>query len=182
MSLQSTTAVLYNGHLFRNELVARWAVFLDQLNTRWEYQKEEFILPYGGPCRPDFWLPLQQSWLEICSNLPEEDDLVRAADLSFSTRKWVYVVWGNMGEHSIYGFNLPFYEQGYDKRYVFTLAGEPEELIFAGPLRREDAYQFIGYSYSAQQPVMQKAETVLYHPRLLAAYETAQNAQFERSV
>jgi hypothetical protein len=62
------------------------------------------------------------------------------------------------------------------------LAGELDELIFAGPLRRNDAYQFIGYCHSTQQPVMQKAATVQSHPRLLTAYETAQNMQFERAV
>ena len=47
----------YKGYRFRSRLEARWAVFFDALNLRWEYEKEGYELPDGGRYLPDFWLP-----------------------------------------------------------------------------------------------------------------------------
>lgn len=172
------TNVLYKGRRFQTELEARWAVFFDAVDTQWEYEKEVLELPYGGRVIPDFWLHVQQSWFEIKPELPTEKELVQAADLSFKTRKKVYVVWGQIGEHSIYTFDLPFYEQGYDKRYVFTLSDRSGHLMVASPLRSDDAYQLIGHCHVSQQDILQKADA-LTNPRLVAAYEAARNATFE---
>src|ERR1700744_4926102 len=46
----------YNGILFRSRLEARWAVFFDHLNIKWEYEHEGFNLE-GVYYLPDFWLP-----------------------------------------------------------------------------------------------------------------------------
>lgn len=54
----------YKGYHFRSRLEARWAVFLDALSLRWEYEKEGFNLD-GLLYLPDFWLPAQRCWLEI---------------------------------------------------------------------------------------------------------------------
>lgn len=55
---------VYNGYRFRSRLEARWAVFLNALGLDYEYEKEGFETKYGRYL-PDFWLPAQQSWLEI---------------------------------------------------------------------------------------------------------------------
>lgn len=44
----------YNGYRFRSRLEARWAVFLDALGVRWEYEPEGFELPSGKWYLPDF--------------------------------------------------------------------------------------------------------------------------------
>ena len=55
---------VYNGYRFRSRLEARWAVFMDSLGVRYEYEPQGFDL--GGTCYlPDFWLPDLESWLEI---------------------------------------------------------------------------------------------------------------------
>lgn len=54
----------YKGYRFRSRLEARWAVFLDFLKIRWEYEAEGFELP-SGPYLPDFWLPDLECWLEV---------------------------------------------------------------------------------------------------------------------
>lgn len=180
MSTPPTTRVIYQQQHFRSELHARWAVFFDALAVSWEYEKQTFDLPYGGPFMPDFWMPLQPCWFLIHPNLPSEQELVQAADLSFATRCWVYLMWGNIGEHSIYAFNLPFCEQGYDKRFVLTLVEPTGELIVASPLRGDDEYQLIGYSYSTQQAVLQKANAVTSNERLNSAYQAARTARFEQ--
>lgn len=44
----------YNGYRFRSRLEARWAVFLDALGIRYEYEPEGFSLPSGKHYLPDF--------------------------------------------------------------------------------------------------------------------------------
>ncbi|WP_250029758.1 hypothetical protein [Paractinoplanes maris] len=47
----------YAGCRFRSRLEARWAVFLDHLDIRWEYEPQGYTLPSGANYLPDFWLP-----------------------------------------------------------------------------------------------------------------------------
>lgn len=54
MLLQAIETV-YNGYRFRSRLEARWAVFFDALDMRWEYEKEGYDLGIGWYL-PDFWL------------------------------------------------------------------------------------------------------------------------------
>lgn len=45
---------IYKGYKFRSRLEARWAVFLDALGVKWEYEPEGFKLPNGKWYLPDF--------------------------------------------------------------------------------------------------------------------------------
>ena len=55
----------YKGFRFRSRLEARWAVFLDTLGVKWEYEKEGYSLGDGVYYLPDFYLPDMTSWLEV---------------------------------------------------------------------------------------------------------------------
>lgn len=44
---------VYKGYRFRSRLEARWAVFLDKLKFRWEYEPETYATEHGPVC-PDF--------------------------------------------------------------------------------------------------------------------------------
>ena len=44
----------YNGYKFRSRQKARWAVFLDQLNIKYQYQRDG----------PDFFLPDDYCWMD----------------------------------------------------------------------------------------------------------------------
>jgi hypothetical protein len=55
----------YNGHTFRSRLEARWAVFLDVLGVRYDYEPEAFDLGELGWYLPDFWLPTLRMWAEV---------------------------------------------------------------------------------------------------------------------
>ncbi len=46
----------YKGYLFRSRLEARWAVFFDACNVRWEYEPQGFVLGNGTCYLPDFLL------------------------------------------------------------------------------------------------------------------------------
>lgn len=59
----------YKGYRFRSRLEARWAVFFDALNMRWEYEKEGFVLHTGERYLPDFWLPEIKLWIEVKGEL-----------------------------------------------------------------------------------------------------------------
>ena len=46
----------YNGYRFRSRSEARWAVFFDACNLRWEYEPEGFLLRNNKKYLPDFLL------------------------------------------------------------------------------------------------------------------------------
>jgi hypothetical protein len=174
-------AHIYNGRAFHSDLQARWAVFFDALAVPYEYKSQTFALPYGGSFAPDFWLPRQRVWIHTSLGLPDEDELVRAADLSFATRQFVYVFWDTIGEHRIYTFSLPFYEQGYDKRYVLSLCSRCGQLIVVTPLRGDDAYQFMGNCPICEDIIMQKSRDITENAHLNEAYTRARSTTFEQS-
>lgn len=58
----------YKGFRFRSRLEARWAVFFDAIDLRWEYEVEGFELPSGAKYLPDFKVFTPQGepmWVEI---------------------------------------------------------------------------------------------------------------------
>lgn len=58
----------YNGRLYRSRLEARWAVFMDALGVRFEYEPEGYEMTMDdGSIRylPDFWLPDLECFVEI---------------------------------------------------------------------------------------------------------------------
>lgn len=56
---------LWKGYRFRSRLEARWAVFFEELGIRWEYEPEGFELSDGTRYLPDFYLPDQDSYVEV---------------------------------------------------------------------------------------------------------------------
>lgn len=92
----------YHGRRFRSRLEARWAVFLDAIDVRWEYEHEGFELPDGGRYLPDFWLPGQEAYLEV---KPEKGVLngpegAKVQSFSAAQPLPIYVVCGTPGESS----------------------------------------------------------------------------------
>ena len=55
---------MYRGFRFRSRLEARWAVFLDAAEIPWQYEVEGYDLG-GVKYLPDFWLPRDETFLEI---------------------------------------------------------------------------------------------------------------------
>ena len=55
----------YQGCRFRSRLEARWAVFFDAMDIKWEYEKEGYALGELGWYLPDFWLPDLRVWVEV---------------------------------------------------------------------------------------------------------------------
>lgn len=61
----------YKGIVFRSRLEARWAVLLDALNVKWEYEPEKVHLWTGVNYIPDFhvnvsdWIGNDDIWIEV---------------------------------------------------------------------------------------------------------------------
>lgn len=81
----------YNGYRFRSRLEARWAVFFDALQIRYEYEKEGFEFGSGLRYLPDFWLPDLGIWIEIKGERPTEIEKKKAQELCSATSSLVYI-------------------------------------------------------------------------------------------
>jgi len=82
----------YNGYHFRSRTEARWAVYFDIIEIKYEYEKEGYDLGELGWYLPDFWLPEYQMFVEVkgenftqeeqdkcvclCANVPESGFLL----------------------------------------------------------------------------------------------------------
>jgi len=64
---------VYAGYRFRSRLEARWAVFFDELNIKYEYEPEGYRLKSGAMYLPDFFLPEFNVFVEVKAS-PELDD------------------------------------------------------------------------------------------------------------
>ena len=63
----------YKGYYFRSRLEARWAVFFDRLELRWEYEPQGYVLD-GTPYLPDFKLVLPGDRVVLAEVKPAEAD------------------------------------------------------------------------------------------------------------
>lgn len=116
MSGLKAIETVYNGYRFRSRLEARWAVFFDALDIKWEYEKEGFELGEAGRYLPDFWLPEHRYWIEIKASHPPIEDL----------KKIQTFAWG-MPDDEVYLFDIP------DFRPPFMDFSKPQYLPdFAG--------------------------------------------------
>lgn len=91
----------YKGYRFRSRLEARWAVFFDALNQKWEYEKEGFELGMEGRYLPDFWLADHETWVEI---KPQSVGYsMKCAYLTALTNQSTLLVYGNPwpGEYGV---------------------------------------------------------------------------------
>lgn len=61
---------IYNGYRFRSRLEARWAVFLDSLGVKYEYEPEGFEMPDGTRYLPDFRVMCHASRGGDCEPFP----------------------------------------------------------------------------------------------------------------
>ena len=122
---------VYAGCRFRSRLEARWAVFFDALGEKWEYEKEGFDLPFGGPYLPDFWLPYQQCWVEVKGVNPTKEEDTKAAALAWATDHWVDVLIGPVGEHRIQGWRMPY--GGRERLIALGLCARCDRLVFLRP-------------------------------------------------
>lgn len=111
MNFLKAIETYYKGYRFRSRLEARWAVFLDTIEARWEYEKEGFDIN-GVWYLPDFWLPMESmpqdargwgSWIEIKPEPLSADQINLLAGLAKNTGHRVYALCGQPwpGEYKV---------------------------------------------------------------------------------
>ncbi len=77
----------YNGHKFRSRLEARWAVFFNHLGIPYDYEKEGYDLN-GVWYLPDFWIDCWDSFIEIKSDQPTNEEVVKCDLLCPNCHAW----------------------------------------------------------------------------------------------
>lgn len=100
----------YKGYRFRSRLEARWAVFLDALGIRYEYEIEGYDLGEAGWYLPDFWLPQQEIIVEI------------KPPLLYDKKHPAYILWPDMTKQEALVIALS--ESGLH-HHVMMLCGAP---------------------------------------------------------
>lgn len=55
----------YKGYKFRSRLEARWSIFFDTLDIKWDYEVEGVDLKQYGWYLPDFYLPQVKQFAEV---------------------------------------------------------------------------------------------------------------------
>lgn len=167
---------IYNGYRFRSRLEARWAVFMDTLQIKYDYEPEGFNLD-GTHYLPDFWLPTQECWLEIKATPPTESEQTRAGLLAEHADKMVYVLWGQMSSPSSYAdgadCHWAFFPDGsIDFQYWWCECGKCEaiDLEYAGRSSRMDC---------RCRSIFKRKEQNYDSFNLRHAYSAARKARFE---
>jgi hypothetical protein len=73
----------WNGYRFRSRTEARWAVFFSAAGIRAEYEKEGHKLPSGWYL-PDFWLPVNEHFIEVKGQSPTNLETARCQELALA--------------------------------------------------------------------------------------------------
>lgn len=83
----------YKGYRFRSRTEARWAVFFDAFEIKWQYELEGFHLT-TGMYLPDFFLPEEDTWIEIKGVEPTQEEYSKVGALATESGKPAVVLWG----------------------------------------------------------------------------------------
>ncbi len=83
----------YKGYRFRSRLEARWAVFFDALNIKWQYEQEGYNLN-GIMYLPDFYLNDAMCYAEVKPYGLSDDEIVKINSLALESGKKVILLVG----------------------------------------------------------------------------------------
>jgi hypothetical protein len=109
----------YRGYRFRSRIEARWAVCLDALGIKWEYEKEGYALSNGEKYLPDFYIPRQQNieqmFIEVKGAEPTEDEKHKCFMLAEASGMNVMLLSGSIGyqHHDGVFYNYEFSSRMY---------------------------------------------------------------------
>lgn len=101
----------YNGYQFRSRTEARWAVFFDAMNIKYQFEPQGYDLP-SGKYLPDFFLPRYRMWVEIKGTSPSALEINHCRELSHGTKQRVLLIVGQTRSYSL----IMFSEKGINVR------------------------------------------------------------------
>jgi hypothetical protein len=163
----------YQGYEFRSRTEARWAVFLDALSIRWEYERQGFIVG-GIRYLPDFYLPELERYLEIKGSHPTPFEVEKCRWLAEGTGREVLLAIGEPHPPQESGDSLLFFDIDgtQDHSYWFTVCTDCEyvDATFHGRAARLRCRCIV-----ARQPDEDKVHNFGCE-RLLAAYQSSRTA------
>lgn len=173
----------YKGYRFRSRLEARYAVMLEHLGIRWEYEYQGYTTR-GGPYLPDFWLPDHGLYIEIKPDMPTEEERAKVCHIRDEVAP-IAVLIGPPGDylgklfcHDIGGSSAG--SSDWDCQWVFD--PRPEHLSFKiGVACAHPQRELVGRDFNPVPGIVNTTWTDCYpeHHRLLDAYATARAARFE---
>jgi hypothetical protein len=142
VSMYQILPTKYNGYNFRSRTEARWAVFFEQLNIPFEYEKEGYNL--DGVCYlPDFWMPSLNCFIEIKGETPTNEENEKARRLAEATHKNVFIFFENFLDEKSWGRTTDsatvwFAEGGWDNFHWFVRCNHCRKigLVFNGNMDR----------------------------------------------
>ena len=67
------TETVYKGIKFKSKLEAKFAMFLDALLIKWEYEPQTFVLSNGITYIPDFYLKELKTWIEVKGDIRQHN-------------------------------------------------------------------------------------------------------------
>ena len=189
----------YNGYHFRSRLEARWAVFFDLVNIKYEYETEGYTLPNGDRYLPDFYLPTFQTYIEIKhANLCDEDLTAakeKCEQLSYVLDAFVMLIMGDPFDCSCNLYCSCYATSGVDKDwYCCKFISEYETDIklsvqIPGCENKKGAFYYsdgsrleplTNYYYTANDMVRPSFETVTTYD-FSSERQLARQARFEHN-
>jgi hypothetical protein len=75
----------YQGYRFRSRTEARWAVYFNALELKWEYEIEGYKLSNNSYYLPDFWFPELECFAEVKPKTFSKQEFDKCALLEFPT-------------------------------------------------------------------------------------------------
>lgn len=189
----------YNGYHFRSRLEARWAVFFDLVNIKYEYETEGYTLPNGDQYLPDFYLPTFQTYVEIKHANLGDEDLTAAKEkceqLSYVLDAFVMLIMGDPFDCSCNLYCSCYAASGVDKDwYCCKFISEYETDIklsvqIPGCENKKGAFYYsdgsrleplTNYYYTANDMVRPSFETVTTYD-FSSERQLARQARFEHN-
>lgn len=124
----------YNGIEYRSKTEARWAVFLNDVGVKSQYEPECFILPGGYKYMPDFYIPDYKGWIEVKGTTFTKKEKWKCEQLCLITKQTVMMAdgWPDYLSYNAFYYDsgeviptmaVPSYDKGYQEKRFFYEPG-----------------------------------------------------------
>ena len=182
---------VYNGYKFRSRLEARWAVFFDALNIKYEYETEGILEdePYTLCSKekevkrylPDFYLPKFNCYFEVkrsgIKNTAEGEESISKISYGMHHGKWVgMIAFGDPLDNDLTIFCQEYNDSSggnYENSVEFNIIDNSIVLQTTNDTRDRTFLDF----ENNELPIITEQKKI--HPSVVYAKEKARQARFE---